>query len=83
MAVKNSCDTARNAFTATPGDVSRLCDKGLRAGKQLVQVAKQWMAELEQYKRNPNLTDKYAQDEYEIKEGLVDGLSEALRAMGY
>lgn len=77
----NAC--ARNAFTATPGDVNRMCNEGLQAGKKLLQHVNEWMGAIRDYQRNPNLQDKYAQDEYETTQGLVEGLKDALRAMGW
>lgn len=79
----NACGTARNAFTATQGDVNRLCNEGLQAGKKLVQHVNEWMATIRDYQRNPNLQDKYAEDEYKGTQGLVKGFKDALRAMGW
>lgn len=79
----NACGTARNAFSVTQGDVNRMCNEGLQAGKKLIQHINEWMATIRDYQRNPNLQDKYAEDEYEGTKGLVDGFKEALRAMGW
>lgn len=79
----NACGTARNAFSVTQGDVNRMCNEGLQAGKKLIQHINEWMAAIRDYQRNPNLQDKNAEDEYEGTKGLVYGFKEALRAMGW
>jgi hypothetical protein len=79
----NACGTARNAFSVTQGDVNRMCNEGLQAGKKLIQHINEWMAAIRDYQRNPNLQDKNAEDEYEGTKGLVYGFKDALRAMGW